>query len=269
MKRFFRAFGLAIQRIPDTPQKTFDEVHQLLVMQPQPIIFDVGANEGQSIDRFRILFPNSTIHSFEPLPRECQALKEQYASDNTLINNIGLGSSQQKRKFYTNFHSPSSSFVKLNLQSLANLRASKAYETPVHQHVAKEVHGDVTGEIEVDVSTVDLYIKDHAISRIDILKIDTQGFENEVLKGAEQALLNKTIQIVELEMIVGDVYESRVTFRDIEQYLVPYGYRLFAITKGGSIIDDPFFGFDVIYTLEHYVEQATMTRITRVSDSTV
>jgi hypothetical protein len=41
-------------------------IKYLLKNKINPIFFDVGANKGQSIDRFLNLYPNSLIHSFEP-----------------------------------------------------------------------------------------------------------------------------------------------------------------------------------------------------------
>lgn len=47
-------------------------------------IFDVGANNGQSIRRFKKLFPNSKIFAFEPQPDEIKALLASYRDDNTV-----------------------------------------------------------------------------------------------------------------------------------------------------------------------------------------
>ena len=47
-------------------------------MPPHPIIFDVGANKGQSINRFRDLCKDPQIHSFEPLRKEFEFLKQNF-----------------------------------------------------------------------------------------------------------------------------------------------------------------------------------------------
>jgi len=60
----FSIFGADIIRA----RKTFNQTYKDNIK--NPIIFDVGANEGQSIKRFKSIFPKSIIHSFEPI-KEC------------------------------------------------------------------------------------------------------------------------------------------------------------------------------------------------------
>lgn len=245
IRRIFLLIGVQIRKVPKNIDKTFDEIHQILNNAENPIIFDVGANEGQSIKRFRNIFPNSIIHSFEPLPREFKMLQENYTSDNTFLSNVALGAIEEKRKFYVNYRSHSSSFTKLNLDSAGNKKESEQY--------GRSPENFIDEEIQVDISTLDGYVRKNNITKIDILKIDTQGFEDEVLKGAENALKSKIISTIELELLVGDNYEKRVTFLDVEKYLIPYGYRLYAITHGGNLFDYPAFGFDIIYTLDENI----------------
>jgi len=241
-------FGFQINRVPENveAQKTFDEIHQILNNEEKPIIFDVGANEGQSIARFRQIFPTSIIHSFEPQPKECEIIQKKYASNNTFINNAGLGSTEGKKKFYVNWSSSSSSFIQLNLNSEGIRKSSEHYGVPSEKYIVDE--------IEANIFTLDSYVKKNNITKIDILKIDTQGFEDEVLKGAENSLKSNIINTIEMELLVGDNYEKRVTFSDVGKYLIPYGYRLYAISRGGNLYDYPALGFDIIYTLDKNIK---------------
>ena len=61
------------------------------------------------------------------------------------------------------------------------------------------------------------------------MKIDTQGYEVNVLEGAKNTLKNKKISIIETELILDDVYEKHATFFQIEKYLIPNNYRLVAV----------------------------------------
>ena len=56
------------------------------------------------------------------------------------------------------------------------------------------------------------------VNKIDILKIDTQGYEDLLLAGARETLKN-IISAVELELIFDDTYNKYLTFSDIEKYL--------------------------------------------------
>ena len=84
-----RSLGYSIERL-ENGEKNFDktfgesedlDLQVLLRREKQPIIFDVGANTGQSIDRFRSLFPESKIYSFEPDKVSFKLLRENYSSD--------------------------------------------------------------------------------------------------------------------------------------------------------------------------------------------
>ena len=75
VKFFFKLFGLKIYKIhSDIKELTFDEIYIRYLK--NPLIIDVGANEGQSIDRFKKIFKNPIIHSFEPNPDEFKKLKK-------------------------------------------------------------------------------------------------------------------------------------------------------------------------------------------------
>ena len=71
IKNIVNTFGFEIRRKPNEREinyLTFDKIYQKIIKNDKPIIFDIGANQGQSIDRFLKIYKNSLIHSFEPLP---------------------------------------------------------------------------------------------------------------------------------------------------------------------------------------------------------
>ena len=81
------------------------------------------------------------------------------------------------------------------------------------------------------VITFDNYVKNNRIDKIDILKIDTQGYEDQVLEGAENLIKNNRIEIIELELIFSEIYEKSLQIYDIEKNLIPHNYKLFGILK--------------------------------------
>lgn len=65
-----------------------------------PVIFDVGANTGQTVKKFREYFDRGTIHSFEPHPGAFAMLEQNTSkTDDVHIWNKGLGSSIEKKCF--------------------------------------------------------------------------------------------------------------------------------------------------------------------------
>ena len=83
---------------------------------------------------------------------------------------------------------------------------------------------------KVEIQRLDSFIssKDINSSDLDILKIDTQGFEPEVLKGAGELLASFDLVITELMFF--DFYEKQLSFFDIEKFLIPAGFKLFDIS---------------------------------------
>ena len=78
VKKFFNYLGYNISRkISEDEIKilSLDEIYKLK-LKKDPIILDIGANEGQSIERFNRLFESPIIHAFEPNNYECEKLNK-------------------------------------------------------------------------------------------------------------------------------------------------------------------------------------------------
>ena len=94
-------------------RRTFNQTYKDNIGK-KPIIFDVGANDGQSIERFSSMFPKSTVHSFEPIKECYEKIFNIYNRKNIIINNFALGEKDCERIFYINKNSYTSSFFKIN-----------------------------------------------------------------------------------------------------------------------------------------------------------
>lgn len=94
---------------------------------------------------------------------------------------------------------------------------------------------------------LDDYAKKNHIDKIDVLKIDTQGFEDKVLRGARKLLKENRIKLIQLELIFSEVYENSLQFYDVEKLLIPNNYRLVANLNGGDIISHEIYQTDLIY----------------------
>jgi hypothetical protein len=113
--------------------------------------------------------------------------------------------------------------------------------------VTKANKNNFEDKIKVKVKTIDDYCKKKKIKKINLLKIDTQGFEDKVLEGAKQMLASNRIEIIELELILGFAYERTLSFFDIEKHLNKYKYKLISIKNFGNIISFSNYQTDLIY----------------------
>src|SRR5437870_3865232 len=99
VKTLLRHAGIDIRFIPKTGFDAFDDMRRLTASD-SPVVFDVGANEGQSIARFRSIFPRPVIHSFEPGRDAFAKLKAQTANIPDLhLNNVAAGAQNERRTF--------------------------------------------------------------------------------------------------------------------------------------------------------------------------
>lgn len=209
------------------------------------IIFDVGANVGQSILRFSSYVDLSIIHTFEPIPSCHEVLKNRFQGTNYVHNLVALSNSNGVADFYELAKSDTSSLNPPDLESSWAYARAKQYSNG-------EIDRLVKSKYSVPTMTLDKYVETLEQlqgKRIHLLKMDTQGHEDKILEGAKN-LLSDHLQrplLIESEIIVGSLYEKRLNFFDLEQYLVRLGYRLIALSNGGNIVDSPGLGFNVLY----------------------
>ena len=78
--------------------------------------------------------------------------------------------------------------------------------------VAKSNQKNFTEKISVKVKKLDDYCHSNNINKINLIKIDTQGFEEEVLNGALNLIKENKIDIIELELVLGFAYKKTLSF---------------------------------------------------------
>jgi hypothetical protein len=83
------------------------------------------------------------------------------------------------------------------------------------------------GQIEVETQILDSFCETEGISDIDILKLDVEGSELNVLKGATQKLTEKRIRLIFTEVMFTAHYEGGCLFHEVSGFLRHYDYKLF------------------------------------------
>ena len=110
----------------------------------------------------------------------------------------------------------------------------------------------------LSLRTLDEYVTKNNINKIHLLKIDTQGFEDKVLAGAQETLKKNLIDVIELEIQLGKMYEKTSSFNEIENLIYPYGYKFIAIWydpyayPSPSIINNPSLEYEAIYVRKEF-----------------
>ena len=171
-------------------------------------IFDVGSFDGRSIDEFLSKKSNVIIHAFEPNPYLFQKLSEKYKKDNRIIlNKVALNNNNESRSFYINSFEETSSLNRLNSK---RERKDKNF---------------TKNTLKVKCMTLDNYIVNNKIKKIDLLKLDTQGNENMILKGAKKSLSEGLVKYIKLEIIFEDYYNKQTYFFEFDKNFSKNNYK--------------------------------------------
>ena len=241
IKNILNFFNLDIKFInKELKNLTFDQIYKKKI-KSNPIIFDIGANQGQSIERFKKIFNNPIIHAFEPVDFEFKKLENKYSKDkNVILNNCAVGDKNCYRDFNITAKTGNSSFNKITPDTQwLNIRSIQFKTSP--ENYTKDIK-------KTKIITLDNYCSENQIRNIDILKIDTQGYEDKVLEGAQEIMKKEIIFSIESEIMFDDVYEKYLTFSDLEKYLIPNNFRLVGInTTNNNLFSGIVFFADVLY----------------------
>jgi FkbM family methyltransferase len=207
-----------------------EKVLKLLIKDAAPVIFDVGANNGSSLAEFKAWWPNATIHCFEPQDEcwpELDARVTQYTSGSVFINKVGAGETESEGlTFYTHdLTTGQSGFNRINTKSRDSIRLQELSDS---QQALELYAASLNHTREVPLIRLDRYIVNSSVNKVNLLKIDTQGYEPEVLAGLGDRLTD--IDVVITELMFYDFYERSLSFSDIEKYLLPAGFKLYDIS---------------------------------------
>ncbi len=217
-----KAFFMALQATPEKPGKAKVKT-----------IFDVGANVGQTTMKYKKLFPWATVYGFEPFPEAYDAYVRKFSGDARVKpQNIALSDKNGSVDFFVNDCHYTNSLLPINKNNGADTLTFKP-----------------TGTAKVAAETLDAACARLEIDAIDILKLDVQGGELLVLKGASAMLKARRISLIYSEVEYSPLYEGQPLYEDIRKFLEGFGYeakKTYNVSM--SAASTPVSG-DVIFTL--------------------
>ena len=245
---FLNLFGAHLKRIGRNHDTVIsDIIENTAISKTNLTIIDCGAHNGSSIERFRKIYgAGANIFAFEPSDLYVD-LKERFEDDKTTICNIALSDRNALIDFYQHNSSTGSSSVE-KVYKGSKFSARRGLDNP-----------DNISKIKVSSMTLDKFSRENNINHIHHLKVDVQGHEENVLKGSEFLLSKQNIDVIEIEVIVGQAYETSASIYDIEKHLIPNGYKLVSLSPDGrfynmephDIFKNPELQFDLIYCSEN------------------
>ncbi|HET6225684.1 MAG TPA: FkbM family methyltransferase [Bacteroidia bacterium] len=202
------------------------------------LIIDVGANTGLYGKECRQSGYKGQLISYEPLTNAFEKLIRNIKNDPAWkAYNFALGSENSKQLINVSANSHSSSILEIS-----------------DTHTNAETSASYIGKQEIQIKTLDSVFDDiKGKSREIFLKIDTQGFELNVLKGAANSL--SKIHTVQLEMSLQSLYIGQPLYKDVMAFLHSNDYTLldvepgFADSNTGSLLQ-----FDGIFRKSKFIK---------------
>lgn len=193
-------------------------------------VIDVGANIGRFAITVNAAMPKAHIYSFEPLP-DCFDRLQTRMKDvkNFTAFNLALGDCSGTLTFERNSFSPSSSFLKMTNLHKAEFPLAEEEQTVV-----------------VKVDRLDEIAQSIKINDPLMIKIDTQGYEDRVLRGGQQTI--KQAKIIVVETSFEHLYQEQPLFNEVYQQLISWGFlyrgalsTLSSIQTGKNLQEDSIF----------------------------
>lgn len=170
-----------------------------------PTIVDVGANRGQTSIALSNQFPHSTIYACEPVGSNFEALE-------------GVTHQCQRIKPF-----------KIAIGSESGNQRINLYEGTVNHSIKAHPNERPLAYETVTVLTLDAFCEQESIERIDFLKVDTEGFDLEVVRGASKLLAEGRICVVLAELGFSPANAKHVPFKEFDSFMQSQRMQLFGI----------------------------------------
>lgn len=204
-KRLLRPLGIEIKRF-DFGLDIWADLSELFRRTPPNVLFDIGANCGQTSMQLARIMPKAKIFAFEPNPNVYPELKHHIARlPQVTAFQMALGGEE--------------TVIPLNI-------CGSPLNTSVLHYSREDGTDRVIQQVEVAMDTVDHFCAAHGIESIDLLKSDVQGYDLKVLQGAKGLLETGRVQAVLCEANFHKLYDGQCSFEEIYVYLKLCGFYL-------------------------------------------
>lgn len=175
------------------------------------VVFDVGANVGTWSSFVLSVQPLLSIHLFEPSLITYERCAQRAWPPSVQLNNLGLGECNET--------------LQLNI-----VNATSGMNSLYRRHGVEGA--EASANEAISITTLDEYCEEHGIDRIHFMKVDVEGHELAVLRGAMRMLKDRRIDMIQFEY-GGCNIDAKVYLSDIWKILTQTEFQIAKLFPDG------------------------------------
>jgi FkbM family methyltransferase len=226
----FVAYPFDRPNLVNLVRRTFDTVEfQALrgLVHQGDVVFDVGANVGiYSVFLSRLCGPTGRVWAFEPVPDTYWRLQETLALNRCEnVTAVRTAVSDKTGNARINLFDPR--FAEWNSLGKPSMDAGQGTLSTSHQSV------------EVQTYRLDDFCREQGIERISFLKVDVEGFELHVFRGAERLLRERRLDYICFEISQAPLRGAGIKSREVFSELEAHGYIAYSFHMGTKTFRGP------------------------------
>jgi FkbM family methyltransferase len=169
-------------------------------------VLDIGANVGQSADRFRHILPDAQIYSFEPVKDCYDQLAARFRGDARFrAFHCALGESDSTAVIHRSAHRMASSLLEQSDRLKRSWPKAPSVEA---ENITVRALDDMAATIDMAPNI--------------LIKIDVEGYEDRVIRGGQKTIASA--KVILMEMCFQELYEGQLLFDGLYDLLRPIGF---------------------------------------------
>ena len=215
LKNYLKEMIRILRREPPVIPGEFDlAAFPGLLRKDDPVILDIGCNDGGHTLEFLRLFKRARVYAFEPDPRALEAFRHKVKDERAKLFDLAISDSDSTTKFYVSggLH-PSPELEKLRP---SGWDLSGSIKKP-KGHLALYPWCTFGEPIIVQTKKLDTWCREESVKQIDLIWADVQGAEENLIRGGREALRHTLYLYTEYSN--RELYEGQIGLRKIRDLL--------------------------------------------------
>jgi FkbM family methyltransferase len=185
------------------------------IYRDDPIILDIGCNDGSTTRWFLSIFPKARVYCFEPDPRARKRFLTSGQDERATLFSCAIGNSDEIRDFYQSGGVPIASPERIK-EFPEGWDFSGSIRRP-KEHRILDPGITFNHVIKVEMKKLDTWIQEMNIGKIDLIWADVQGAEIDLILGGQKALANTLLFYTEYSN--HELYEGQINLYEIVRLL--------------------------------------------------